>query len=242
MTSRNILPPIGICYWCSSFITNQKTIGTTRKFCSVKCSQKFHGNLSKIDKRSWNICINEGCDSKVRIKSAKYCNPCYRVIQERRAGICTVRKCNKPATRVGHGLCENHYTRVRKTGMFDLQPRVEIQTTKGYKIVKAETHPLSMANGWAFEHRIVAYEKYGPGIQKCHWDGVELTWNQVVVDHLNEDKLDNRPDNLVTACNSCNLIRGAMIPFIRKMTDEKLAHLIQTFGYMRQTQLRCEEV
>jgi 5-methylcytosine-specific restriction endonuclease McrA len=43
-----------------------------------------------------------------------------------------------------------------------------------------------------------------------------------VIDHLDEDKANNAPANLVVACNPCNRARGAMLPFIAGMTEQAL--------------------
>lgn len=241
MAEDNLRPNSGFCNWCGNPIGGQKLIGTKKKYCSVDCRYKCTLAISNFNRFSWPKCKNEGCENRVRSKHSHHCNPCYKVIIEKRSGICTVHKCSSPAVRIGHGLCEKHYWRVNHNKSFDLRPRVQLQTEHGYRMIKDENHPLAQkSNGWAFEHRIVAYEKYGEGIQKCHWCSIELEWNQVVVDHLNEQKLDNRPENLVTACTPCNRIRGAMVSFIRKLSDEKLSHLIETFGFMRQSSFTCD--
>jgi len=59
-------------------------------------------------------------------------------------------------------------------------------------------------------------------IRSCYWCGLSLDWPIAVVDHLNEDKADNRLENLVISCNNCNRARGALIPFIRRMKSTSL--------------------
>ena len=242
MAASNIRVNNGVCYWCAGIINDQKKTGTTKKFCSVECRNKFHIQRNSFNKDQWPNCINEGCSNRVRSKSSDICNSCYRVVREKRAGICTVQKCTNLAVRVGHGLCETHYGRVRYTGSTELKPRVRLQTNKGYTMIKAEGHPLAQSNDWAFEHRVIAFEKYGPGLQHCHWCDKSLDWKRVVVDHLNEVKTDNRSDNLVTACTPCNRIRGAMVPFIRGLSEDRLKDLIATFGLMRTSQFECIEM
>jgi len=78
------------------------------------------------------------------------------------------------------------------------------------------------------EHRKVMYDMLGPGPQTCFWCGVTLEWPEAVVDHLNEDKQDNRPENLVVACNNCNRARGAMLPFIERLRPEAVEVLVAT--------------
>lgn len=237
MAEDNLRPNSAFCNWCGNPISGQKLIGSQKKYCSAECRTKCGIAIANFKRFSWSQCSNDGCENRVRSKSAKFCNPCYRVVLEKRAGICTVQKCNNPATRVGHGLCENHYGRIRRTGNTETKPRVLTQIANGYMMIKAEGHPMAAGNGFAFEHRIIAYEKYGPGEHQCHWCPKRLEWKDLVVDHLNEQKLDNRKENLVITCSPCNRIRGAIIPFIRNMPEERLLQLIETFGFMRSPDL-----
>ncbi len=88
-------------------------------------------------------------------------------------------------------------------------------TSKGYRIKRMPAHPLASSQGYLLEHRGVFYEHAGPGPHSCHWCGLPLRFvsapilsrDVLVVDHLNGDKLDNRPGNLVPSCNSCNVRR-----------------------------------
>lgn len=194
--------------------------------------QRGHQSKPKSD---WPLCATEGCQRRVRARSAKTCTKCYASLAKQRAGVCQVHKCAAPATRVGAGLCEAHYKRVRRLGTFDLTPRVELMVKGGYLIVKDEAHPLTQANGWVAQHRAVAYQKYGEGPHPCHWCGAVHEWSDLVVDHLNEQKADNAPGNLVVACNPCNRMRGGMIPFIRRMLPERVAEFVATLEHMRAT-------
>ena len=46
-----------------------------------------------------------------------------------------------------------------------------------YRKIKAVGHPLAQADGQAYTHRIVLFEKIGPGVHACHWCGREVEWN-----------------------------------------------------------------
>lgn len=81
----------------------------------------------------------------------------------------------------------------------------------GYRIIGAKPdHPLAGPKELA-EHRKVLYEAIGSGSHGCHWCGRMLEWGGIqgiIPDHINGDTLDNRAENLVPSCTSCNMRRG----------------------------------
>lgn len=90
-------------------------------------------------------------------------------------------------------------------------------TRHGYREIFDPSHPLAQAGGGVMEHRLVLYEKIGPGEHVCHSCGKKVSWEHdwggsrrdgaLVVDHLDFDKLNNNPDNLVPSCFACNARR-----------------------------------
>ena len=221
-----------ICKNCGREFQPATKIGRTPDHCGSACRVAYQVSR-RTPKSEWPLCSTEGCSSTVRARTSKLCNACCGLKAKRAAGVCGVRKCSRPATRVGHGLCEVHYSRVRRTGHLDLTPRIERQEVSGYMQRKAPGHPAAGKNGWAFEHRLVVYDARGRGPHPCHWCETVLFWHELVIDHLNEVKHDNRLENLVVSCVSCNRARGAMIPFIAKMQAHRISDLIVTFEYMR---------
>ena len=227
------------CKHCNCRFTYSVGQGRDRIHCSDKCRSDYKV-ARRPPKSQWPTCSTDGCDRHVRSVDAKKCNPCYTLEIKRRAGKCSVHKCDNPAVRVGHGLCEKHYMRVRTTGSFDLTPRVELQLAGGYIQIKAADHPLAQGNGWVPQHRAVAYDKYGKGPHPCHWCGAVHPWSSLVVDHLNEQRSDNKPANLVVSCNTCNRMRGGMIGFIGKLLPGREADLVATFEHMRMAYQRAK--
>lgn len=81
----------------------------------------------------------------------------------------------------------------------------------GYVTLTGSTHPLAH-RGSVREHRVILYDEIGPGLHPCHWCKKPVSWDGdrihgLHVDHLNNDRLDNRPENLVPSCLQCNWTR-----------------------------------
>lgn len=89
--------------------------------------------------------------------------------------------------------------------------------TKGYWVLTGIIHPLTKKgelSGNAFEHRVVLWNKLeceSPDcVHDCHWCGKSLTWHDLKADHVDADKTNNDPENLVPSCNGCNINRGRL--------------------------------
>lgn len=87
----------------------------------------------------------------------------------------------------------------------------------GYRGRRDPDHPLADVTGRVLEHRAVLYDTIGPGPHSCHWCGTELYWHRrptehpssaLCVDHIDENKLNNDPTNLVPSCLGCNSRRA----------------------------------
>ena len=93
-------------------------------------------------------------------------------------------------------------------------------TDQGYRIVTRRGHPLADKSGRVYEHRQVLYDLIGDGPHACHWCGRKVAWRRqqgctrLVVDHLNDDRLDNQPENLTPSCVRCNSERARRPDFL----------------------------
>lgn len=122
---------------------------------------------------------------------------------------CSVKECNKKNRSSGIAYCEVHYYRIRRNGNTDRKaPAYKGIASNGYIWIKDDNHFLSKANGMLYEHRAVYYDACGDGNLYCHWCKIEVKWDNLHIDHLNNIKTDNRIDNLVTSCPKCNMARG----------------------------------
>lgn len=152
-----------------------------------------------------------------RGKAVSYCSEAHRALAQeqrkakRQLALCSAPGCSNEANRVGAGLCEAHYMRVRRRGTvasaFESSPEKTKQSA-GYVLVKAKGHPRSLGLQRAYEHRVVFTDVFGEGPFKCNWCSKKVTWSDMHVDHLDDDKENNHPDNLVASCQVCNQKRG----------------------------------
>lgn len=112
--------------------------------------------------------------------------------------------------------CKPHCNRIargdKKLGSVEIAPKAKNGeghiTENGYRAYYKPNHPLAESGGKVFEHRMVLYASIGAGKHPCNWCDRILQWGaDLVVDHINFKKLDNRIENLVPSCLSCNTLR-----------------------------------
>jgi endogenous inhibitor of DNA gyrase (YacG/DUF329 family) len=112
----------------------------------------------------------------------------------------------RPPSHIGKGYCS-------KACAYDAR-RKENPSVR--RIVYKPDHPLAGATGYVSEARLVLYAKIGPGSHPCHWCGEPVEWmvgkhggptGALIATHVNNDALDNSPNNLVPSCQSCNIWR-----------------------------------
>lgn len=129
---------------------------------------------------------------------------------------CRVPECLKPPRSAKADLCKMHYHRQYRHGSVDALAHREAGPSLGrrYVSVYRPGHPLARS-GKVYEHRAALYDHIGPGPHPCHWCTAPVDWvakgqpGCLQVDHLNNDGRDNRLDNLVPCCQSCNSARGS---------------------------------
>lgn len=81
------------------------------------------------------------------------------------------------------------------------------RSDRGYLQMYMPGHVLA-SGGLIWMHRAVLFAKIGEGPHRCHWCATSLSWGRDLhTDHLDRDRSNNHPDNLVASCQSCNLAR-----------------------------------
>jgi len=240
------------CITCNIGFSYTAPTGGRRFHCSPECRAKHkeqraqerkQAKRGRVRTRTCPVCNLEFSYEIAQGRDRKFCSKtCYtantvRLQRERPRHYppCSTPKCVGLATRVGLGLCEACYGRLRRTGSVARKgAKLRRKNKEGYIVIIAE-HPLISSNGRLYEHRKVVFDRIGVGPHPCFWCAQQLQdWDEIVIDHLNEIKDDNRFENLVVSCNPCNRARGALLPFIRRMRDEALPVFIECVKEQRQ--------
>lgn len=132
--------------------------------------------------------------------------------------ICSIEGCDKPSRSNPAGWCEKHYMRWYRHG--DPLKLVEPLPLVRYRSVNRSGHPIAPASGRVHVHRLVLFDKVGPGSHPCHWCGRTVTWCvDLEGDHVNGDRTDNRPENLVVSCRPCNCNRANVATVARRKRE-----------------------
>lgn len=81
-----------------------------------------------------------------------------------------------------------------------------------------EGHPLAEGKSRSIQvHQLVLWDKIGSGTHPCHYCATPVTWlaprfskDRLETEHLDRDRLNNGPENLVPCCRTCNQRNRAM--------------------------------
>lgn len=131
---------------------------------------------------------------------------------------CHVDGCDREAMYKIQQVCQKHYFRMMRNGSYDyksprdsrgrsVNAKYRLHTPNGYYMVYEPDHVLSDNRGYIFEHRFVAYNKYGE-VSECSLCGTSISWANCHVDHIDSDRTNNKEENLRVTCRACNVMRG----------------------------------
>lgn len=136
--------------------------------------------------------------------------------------ICSAKDCHREAIYKTKQLCQKHYFRLWRFGTTELsKPEYgrdgnKFSHSNGYVLVRDKNHPLSNSAGIVYEHRAVAYAKYGEDLPPCEFCGKPSDWHSrsTHIDHIDSNRKNNSRENLRVLCNRCNTRRGTHVLFI----------------------------
>jgi len=167
-------------------------------------------------------CLVEKCELQSRVRG--YCEAhngqmkrMGKITHEfiRDPEICVVDWCNDEVYNISNKLCKAHFNQLHRHGKIRQPNEYRAAAgfgclhNNGYFYVHDKSHPLAGARGRLSLHRKILYNKIGPGIHQCNWCDKLISWEDKTLfpDHLDWDRLNNHPDNLVPSCVKCNISR-----------------------------------
>lgn len=124
---------------------------------------------------------------------------------------CKIDGCEKEIRYRERQICQMHYFRYMRTGMYSLKERTRKyrhQNPAGYQRIYEPDHPLKDTCGYVSEHRFVVYNHYGENIPDCELCGKPTFWDTCHIDHIDKDTSNNVFDNLRPVCRPCNTMRS----------------------------------
>lgn len=126
--------------------------------------------------------------------------------------MCKVDGCERVSAYKKDDVCQKHYFRFMRNGTYETVRKRKYRVTNqaGYQSLLEPNHPLSQSSGYVYEHRMVAYSKYGETLPDCELCGKACSWDIYTthIDHIDEDVTNNNPLNLRPLCNGCNSSRN----------------------------------
>ncbi|WP_160119653.1 HNH endonuclease [Rhodovarius lipocyclicus] len=174
------------------------------------------------DKLRGRVCAVDGCLSPVARRN--WCGAHYQrywkhgdpeyVARPLNLSGCKVQGCGRQSRSPTAAFCEMHYYRIRRRGDVNPLPARPAKPTRhhthGYVVEHRPGHAMTTPGSprYAYQHRRVFFDAHGEGPFSCHVCGKDVDYSSMHVDHLDDDRSNNRLSNLAAACPTCNQWRG----------------------------------
>jgi len=95
-----------------------------------------------------------------------------------------------------------------RNGSYEKELKYKTDHSGGYVLVWSPNHILADKKGYVYEHRFVYYEQVSKEVSNCEICDKEIGWGNVHIDHIDENRKNNSPENLRPLCNGCNVSRN----------------------------------
>lgn len=155
-------------------------------FCSRECSGKF------VKEHNPNHVFCEICGKRFNVK------PYHK---KKTKHLCCSRECSSKLKKITYSGAGNHQYGL-KGSMNSSWKSDEKISVYGYRLIRCLDHPFKNGDDFVFEHRLVAEKYLLNDENSIEINGKRYLRPELVVHHIDKNKLNNSVDNLVIMTRS----------------------------------------
>ena len=144
---------------------------------------------------------------------------------------CPISGCGRHIPISGAKFCMMHAARLSRKGNLGSAGyakgggHADYLGSDGYVLEFNSQHPAA-CSGRIRQHQRIFYDKHPADTPLiCYWCGCNLRWDNFHVDHLDNDRSNNDPENLEASCETCNPQRGNMLSFMKRLLPERFQQI-----------------
>lgn len=169
-------------FLCQPFRVREHENGKRKKlFCCKKCEGEYRRKQSELN------CTCPICGKKFHRKNSKV---------EKTKNVCCSMVCANQLRKTTMSGENNH-----QYGLLGSQNSTwksdERISSYGYKLIRVLDHPFRNTDDFVFEHRLVAEKYLLDDNNSIIVDGIKYLKPELVVHHIDKNRLNNSPDNLI---------------------------------------------